>query len=244
MDTPHQYNSRCPTFDEKISVPHPQSYLLRLSPALRGKNKHPQTNSNLLRGHLSFASTPKSNMEISQTSNYITTHDAAGRAIFSKLTPESPPEDLVTPFGIMNNIFTTSTHPANLANDTDIKDSLQYRHSGLPRGSTTIPGGSAGALVHFKPQSVSPMHRTTSLDYGVVVDGVVELHLDSGEVRTMKKGDTIVQRNTMHLWKNVTPDEGWASMFFVALDIVQLEVNGKKMESEWHFDWDMGSQKT
>lgn len=59
------------------------------------------------------------------------------------------------------------------------------------------------------------MHRTTSLDYGVVLEGLLECHLDSGEVKRMERGDVCVQRATNHAWKNV--GEGWARMMFVLL---------------------------
>lgn len=38
------------------------------------------------------------------------------------------------------------------------------------------------------------MHRTVSLDYGVVLEGEVVLELDSGETRTMKRGDVAIKR--------------------------------------------------
>ncbi|RBR22531.1 hypothetical protein FVER53590_25055 [Fusarium verticillioides] len=38
------------------------------------------------------------------------------------------------------------------------------------------------------------MHRTLSIDYGVVIEGEMELVLDSGENRAMKRGDVAVQR--------------------------------------------------
>ena len=47
------------------------------------------------------------------------------------------------------------------------------------------------------------MHRTVSLDYGVVLEGEVELVLDSGETRLMKRGDVSVQRGTNHAWRNM-----------------------------------------
>jgi quercetin dioxygenase-like cupin family protein len=55
------------------------------------------------------------------------------------------------------------------------------------------------------------MHRTVSLDYGVVMEGEAELVLDSGETQIMKKGDICVQRGTTHAWKN-TSDSDWARM--------------------------------
>lgn len=69
------------------------------------------------------------------------------------------------------------------------------------------------------------MHRTQTVDYVVVIDGVVELGLDGGEKRVMKKGDVIVQRGTMHQWKNLSKTEG-ASVVVVVIG-VEGAVEGK-----------------
>jgi quercetin dioxygenase-like cupin family protein len=36
------------------------------------------------------------------------------------------------------------------------------------------------------------LHRTVSLDYGVVIEGEVESQLDDGEVQRVRKGDVVV----------------------------------------------------
>ncbi|WP_085026382.1 cupin domain-containing protein [Ensifer aridi] len=45
------------------------------------------------------------------------------------------------------------------------------------------------------------MHRTESLDYGVVIEGEVILILDEGEV-LLKPGSVVIQRGTNHAWAN------------------------------------------
>jgi len=45
------------------------------------------------------------------------------------------------------------------------------------------------------------MHRTESVDYGIVVDGEMTLVLDDGEV-LLKPGSVVVQRGTNHAWAN------------------------------------------
>jgi hypothetical protein len=40
------------------------------------------------------------------------------------------------------------------------------------------------------------MHRTVSLDYGVVIFGDLEMELDNGEIRKMTQSDVVVQRGT------------------------------------------------
>lgn len=45
------------------------------------------------------------------------------------------------------------------------------------------------------------MHRTESVDYGVVITGEIVLLLDEDEV-TLRPGDVVVQRGTIHAWAN------------------------------------------
>ena len=47
------------------------------------------------------------------------------------------------------------------------------------------------------------MHRTQTLDYGIVVEGELTLVLDRGET-TVRAGDIIIQRGTNHAWANRT----------------------------------------
>jgi quercetin dioxygenase-like cupin family protein len=86
--------------------------------------------------------------------------------------------------------------------------------------------------VDFAPGKDPYMHRTESLDYGVVLEGTVELSLDSGETRIMKRGDMCVQRATNHAWKNVTENEGWARMMFVLVSSEKVVVGGKELGEE------------
>jgi len=45
------------------------------------------------------------------------------------------------------------------------------------------------------------MHRTESVDYGVVIEGEMTLVLDDSEV-LLKEGSVVVQRGTNHAWAN------------------------------------------
>lgn len=59
------------------------------------------------------------------------------------------------------------------------------------------------------------MHRTETLDYGIVLAGKVWLVLDQGEIE-LSPGDVVVQRGTNHAWSNRT--DQMARMVFVLLD--------------------------
>jgi uncharacterized cupin superfamily protein len=45
------------------------------------------------------------------------------------------------------------------------------------------------------------MHRTQTVDYGIVLDGEVVLVLDDSET-VLRAGDVVVQRGTNHRWEN------------------------------------------
>jgi hypothetical protein len=121
----------------------------------------------------------------------------------------------------MSLIYTTSTFPANLNSDGDIKahdSKVASGGIGLVNG-----GGSVCRIVDFAPNNDPMMHRTQSLDYGVVLEGEVEMILDSGEVHVMRRGDVAVQRATMHAWRNPSETQ-WARMMFVLLDCQPVKV--------------------
>lgn len=45
------------------------------------------------------------------------------------------------------------------------------------------------------------MHRTETIDYGIVLDGEITLVMDEGET-TVRAGDIVIQRGTNHGWAN------------------------------------------
>lgn len=72
------------------------------------------------------------------------------------------------------------------------------------------------------------MHRTQSIDFGIVLEGSVEMILDDGSRTTMHRGDVAVQRATMHAWRNPSKT-AWTRMCFILQDIQPLTINGTKM---------------
>lgn len=45
------------------------------------------------------------------------------------------------------------------------------------------------------------MHRTETIDYGIVLEGEIVLIMDEGET-TVRAGDIVIQRGTNHGWSN------------------------------------------
>ncbi|KAJ7058759.1 hypothetical protein C8F01DRAFT_1370956 [Mycena amicta] len=93
------------------------------------------------------------------------------------------------------------------------------------------PSGSSLRCWDFAPGEVTPIHRTLSLDYGIVFKGTIVLELENGERLTLKEGDTVVQRGTIHTWRNETDE--WTKIYFVMIGAKPVEIAGKKLELEF-----------
>jgi len=65
-----------------------------------------------------------------------------------------------------------------------------------------------------------------------VISGEVELLLDSGEKRICKAGDCVVQRASMHAWKNLSGTEV-ARIAVVGLSCEKVVVGGKEFEEDF-----------
>jgi hypothetical protein len=165
-------------------------------------------------------------------SRIITTHDSSGKAVFSTKVSEALPVKLMADKAHFSLAYTSDHFPAQLSHDRDIDEYEKYLVE--PPG-ITISTGNVCRIVDMPPYSRSPMHRTVSLDYGVVLEGQIELLLDSGETRLMQRGDVAIQRQTNHAWRNVTPDTidqdgikvgNWARMLYVLSPAEPIEVTG------------------
>jgi quercetin dioxygenase-like cupin family protein len=149
----------------------------------------------------------------------VTGHDNQGDAIF---TSDNQYETLVIPSGdaAMATIWTTTSVPADLNDETDGRE----RDAG-----TTLKGGSVIRIVDMLPNASSPMHRTSSIDYGIVMSGKIELELDNNVFKTMGAGDIIVQRGTIHKWRNPSSDE-ICRIIFVLTEAKPYKFEGKQLE--------------
>ena len=125
--------------------------------------------------------------------------------------------------------YTTNQTPVNMNQEQDISGYEKYLAN---KPGIMIPGGTVLRLVDMRPGATSPMHRTVSLDYGVVLEGEVELVLDSGEVRLMKRGDVAIQRGTNHAWRNASPT-AWARMLYVLQESEPLKIGDQKLVEDY-----------
>lgn len=166
---------------------------------------------------------PLSNLP--QLNRFVTSHNSSGQAIVHTHGPFTwqAYDDKNLAFSVP---YTTSRFPPDLNKDADIADHERIMASGTL--GLVNPRGTVIRCVDFAPGYECGMHRTQSLDYGIVLEGEVDMVLDSGERYAMKRGDVAVQRATQHQWVNKSKTE-WARMMFVLQDCEKLVVEGKEM---------------
>lgn len=164
-----------------------------------------------------------------QPNRFITDHNEQGLAVFNTSIPEPIPGKTVAGGDTFYLTYTTRQTPADFSGNADI--AAYSKHLSDPPG-IVVPGGSVCRIVDITPGGESPMHRTVSLDYGVVLEGEIDLILDSGESRVMKRGDVCVQRGTNHVWRNRSKTE-WGRMLYVLQEAKPIEIGGKRLGEDY-----------
>lgn len=141
-----------------------------------------------------------------QIRRIVTGHDATGKAVFlqDSLIKGGSLPDGEAEFAV---VWRTVGHPID---NNDASD-----RAAEPVGLTQ-PDGSILRIVDIPPGKRSPMHRTNSLDYGIVLQGTVGLELDDGASTLVQTGEVVVQRGTIHAWFNPGPSP--ARVAFILLD--------------------------
>jgi quercetin dioxygenase-like cupin family protein len=160
----------------------------------------------------------------------ITTHDSNGKAVFDNTLSDGMPWQTLPNAARFGLGYVTNTIPVDLNESRDV---ATYNDFLTNKPGIVVPGGTVCRIVDAPPGSISPMHRTVSLDYGVVLEGEIELVLDSGETKLMRRGDIAVQRGTMHAWRNVTPDNGFARMLYVLQESKPVEIGDKQLGEDY-----------
>lgn len=159
----------------------------------------------------------------------ITDHDSEGKTRFSEAISQNLEWQQLANGARFSLGYATNEFPVNLNSNRDISTYQSYL-SDLP--GITIPGGTVLRVVDMKPGSLSPMHRTISLDYGVVLEGEVELVLDSGETTLLKRGDIAIQRGTNHAWRNASTTT-WARMLYVLQEAQPLQFDSVTLKEDY-----------
>lgn len=152
----------------------------------------------------------------------VTGHDASGRAVVID-------DDVISGKPVLGGqaefavVWVTNRSPADNDDATDrARDPIDL----------VEPGGSVLRIVDIAPGVRSPLHRTSSLDYGIVLAGDVALELDEGKRTELSVGDVVVQRGTMHAWINAGTTT--ARMAFILLDAKPATVGGMPLAPVAH----------
>jgi quercetin dioxygenase-like cupin family protein len=142
---------------------------------------------------------------VSGARRVVTGHDGEGRSV---VVQDGPAPAHALPGAVFHELWSTPAAPAPIA----------ARARRAPRALVVPPepNGTLVRIVDLEPASRSPMHRTETVDYGIVLVGEVTLVLDDGSETLLHAGDVVVQRGTDHAWVNAT--DQWARMAFVLVD--------------------------
>ena len=137
----------------------------------------------------------------------VTGHDASGKSVVLSDAPTPKTLDIGT--AAFHEVWITAEIPAQIdANEAEPTDR-----------PVRTPPPEDGVLVRFTemaPGAESPMHRTETVDVGVVLEGETWLLLDDGSETRVGVGDAVVQRGTNHAWANRS--ERPVRMVFVQID--------------------------
>lgn len=170
----------------------------------------------------------------------VTGHDPSGKAVV--LSDGAPPHVTRPPHqpGLaFHELWNTAATPG-IISFAEPEPTDRHRDTAPPPGGTVIrivdipPEGDSGpdfdketarALFeqvglgdnaeHTIPGRHPLMHRTESVDYGIVLEGQIVLLLDDSEV-VLEQGDLVVQRGTIHAWTNRT--DRITRMLFILTD--------------------------
>ena len=137
----------------------------------------------------------------------VTGHDASGRSVV--LSDASTPKTLDIGSAAFHEIWIADGTPSPIAASEPEPTDRPVR--------TPAPAG--GVLVRFTemgPGAEAPMHRTETVDVGVVLEGETWLLLDDGSETRVGPGDAVVQRGTNHAWVNRSDRP--VRMMFVMID--------------------------
>src|ERR1700748_555400 len=137
----------------------------------------------------------------------VTGHDASGKSVVLSDAPRPKTLDIGT--AAFHEIWLTTETPAPIA-------AAEPEPTDRPMRTPPPADGVGVRFTEMAPGAESPMHRTETVDVGVVLEGETWLLLDDGSETRMGAGDAVVQRGTNHAWANRS--ERPVRMLFVMID--------------------------
>jgi quercetin dioxygenase-like cupin family protein len=137
----------------------------------------------------------------------VTGHDASGKSVVLSDGPNPKILDVGT--AAFHEVWITDRTPAPIA-------ASEPEPTDRPVRTPPPPNGVTVRFTEMAPGAEAPMHRTESVDVGVVLEGETWLLLDDGSETLMRAGDAVVQRGTNHSWANRSDRP--VRMVFVMID--------------------------
>lgn len=155
----------------------------------------------------------------------VTGHDANGKSIVCSSGPlPTAVEIAAIPGTVFHEVWSTACTPPPVGNGADPTlgalllpppvqgtrirfvdippDTAEFLAHGAERMKDAFSQAGDAAVSTVRADSPHPlMHRTESIDYGVVIEGELTLVLDDSEVQ-LRPGSVVVQRGTNHAWAN------------------------------------------
>ena len=163
-------------------------------------------------------------MSLPSIHRVVTGHDSQGKAVVAIDGPLPNVVELqAIPGMIFHEVWETRGTPAVVDNSADPttgpmmhgppKQGTRIRFVDLPPDTNYLAEAESRMKALFqevnnveglttKEDSPHPMmHRTESIDYGIVIEGEMTLVLDDSEVQ-LRAGSVVIQRGTNHAWSN------------------------------------------
>jgi quercetin dioxygenase-like cupin family protein len=161
-----------------------------------------------------------------QIRRVVTGHTRDGKAtvLIDDISKNRPPRDANNTVNETTVVWTTEGFPVN--NDDQVYD------GGTREVGITQSGGTVFRVVSFGPGNRDMNHRTDSIDYAVVMSGEIDMELDGGESVHLKAGDVLVQRGTIHNWKNRGTEP--CLIAFILIAAKPAEVGGNVLAATMH----------
>jgi hypothetical protein len=152
------------------------------------------------------------------TTIHITTNAADGTSSFQPLT--TAPTKTHGSNSKVTYLYSTPGPSTTLSQDADLVQHLAAASS-TPLPVFPAGGGSTFFILESAPnpeKKPSVMHRSHTIDYIYMLEGEIEITLDSSETRVAKKGEAAVLRAAWHTSRNTSRTEA-ARILCVCLGI-------------------------
>ena len=102
---------------------------------------------------------------------------------------------------------------------------------GLARLPHETPTATTVRVLDFPPGIETPLHRTVSLDLGIILKGELVLILEDGFETTVRAGEMIVQRGTIHAWRNPSKEHPCRAIA-VVMPAEKVKVGNEELEAK------------